>query len=492
MPNLINNLSDAVIDAFASKIRGEIILPKNSNYDEARKVYNAMINMYPGMIIKCTDVADVIHSVNFGRENNLSVAVRGGGHNGGGLGLCNDGLVIDLSGIKFVLVDTEKKTVRVGGGNVWGEVDHATHAFGLAVPAGIISTTGVGGLTLGGGVGYLARKYGLTIDNLLEADMVLADGSFVTVNANQHADLFWAIRGGGGNFGIVTSFKFQAHPVKNVFAGPTLWPIEKTNEIMEWYHSFIHNAPEELNGFIATLVIPGPPFPEELHNKQFCGIVWCYCGDLEKANEIFKPILAMNPLFAMVGPMPYPTVQTLFDGMLPPGLQWYWRADFFNELGVEVRNLHFEYGSKIPTPLSQMHLYPISGAASRVGKDETPWAYRDAKYAGVIVGVDPDPSKAHKITKWCKDYWEALHPYSSGGAYLNFMMNEGQDRIKASYKHNYERLTKIKKKYDPNNFFRINQNILPSESNGNQYVHEKPALAAELIKQLHYGYKFNS
>lgn len=227
MSNLVTNLSAAVIDAFTSKIRGEITFPKDSNYDEARKVYNAMINMYPGMIVKCMDATDVIHCVNFGRENNLSVAVRGGGHNGGGLGLCNDGLVIDLSGIKFVRVNTEKKTVRVGGGNIWGEVDHATHPFGLAVPSGIISTTGVGGLTLGGGTGYLTRKYGLTIDNLLEADMVLADGSFVTVNANQHADLFWAIRGGGGNFGIVTSFNFQAHPVKNVFAGPTLWPIEK-------------------------------------------------------------------------------------------------------------------------------------------------------------------------------------------------------------------------------------------------------------------------
>ncbi|HSC38088.1 MAG TPA: FAD-binding protein, partial [Chitinophagaceae bacterium] len=383
-----------------------------------------------------------------------------------GLGLCDDGLVIDLSGIKFVLVNTEDQTVRVGGGNVWGEVDHATHAFGLAVPAGVISTTGVGGLTLGGGVGYLSRKYGLTIDNLLEADLVLADGTFVTVNAKQNADLFWAIRGGGGNFGIVTSFKFQAHPVKTVFGGPTLWPIEKTNEIMAWYHKFIHTAPEELNGFIATLVIPGPPFPEALHNKQFCGIIWCYSGDdLSKAEELFKPILALNPVFAHVGAMPYPAIQTLFDGMLPPGLQWYWRADFFNDLSPEASAKHLEFGSKIPTPLSQMHLYPLSGAAARVPKDATPWAYRDAKYAGVFVGIDPAPANADKITKWCKDYWEALHPHSAGGAYLNFIMNEGQDRIKASYKHNYDRLTTIKKKYDPKNFFRVNQNILPEERN---------------------------
>ena len=464
MSTIVKDLNASIIEEFASQIRGEIILPGDTNYDETRKVYNAMINKHPGIIVKCMDVADVIHAVNFGRENNLLVAVRGGGHNGGGLGICDDGLVIDLSGIKFVRVDTAEKTVRVGGGNVWGEVDHATHPFGLAVPAGIISTTGVGGLTLGGGVGHLSRKYGLTIDNLLEADMVLADGTFVTVNANQNADLFWAIRGGGGNFGIVTSFKFQAHPVKNIFGGPTLWPIEKTKEIMEWYHQFIHNAPDDLNGFIATLVRPGPPFPEHLHNKQFCGIVWCYVGDLDKGEETFKPILAMNPLFQHVGVMPYPSVQTLFDGLFPPGLQWYWRADFFNELGPEVSAKHLEFGSKIPTPLSQMHLYPISGAAGRVAKDETPWAYRDARYAGVIVGVDPEPANANKITTWCKDYWEALHPYSSGGAYLNFIMDEGQDRIKASYKHNYDRLTKIKKKYDPNNFFRVNQNILPNES----------------------------
>ena len=462
MKNIINDLPKDKIDTFASQLRGRLVMPSDADYDDTRKVYNGMINKHPGMIVKCVDVADVIASVNFGRENNLLTAVRGGGHNGGGLGLCDDGMVIDLSGIKFARVDVANKTVRVGGGNVWGEVDHATHPFGLAVPAGIISTTGVGGLTLGGGVGHLARKCGLTIDNLLEADMVLADGSFVTVNAEQNPDLFWAIRGGGGNFGIVTSFKFQAHDVKNVYAGPTLWPIEQTEEIMEWYDDFIKNAPDELNGFIATLIIPGDPFPQHLHNKKFCGIVWCYAGDMDKAKEAFEPVKAMNPYFEHVGEMPYPSVQTLFDGMMPPGLQWYWRADFFNELGPEVRTQCLKFGSQTPTPLSQMHLYPISGAASRVGKDETPWAYRDASYAGVIVGVDPDPANAEKITKWCKDYWEATHPYSAGGAYSNFMMDEGQERVKNSYKHNYDRLARIKKKYDPDNFFEVNQNIKPA------------------------------
>ena len=462
MSKIVKDLNTSKIEEFASQLKGEIVMPSDANYNETRKAYNEMINKHPGMIVMCADVADVMASVNFGRENDLLVAVRGGGHNGGGLGLCDDGLVIDLSGLKFVRVDVANKTVRVGGGNIWGEVDHATHAFGLAVPAGIISTTGVGGLTLGGGVGYLSRKYGLTIDNLLEADMVLADGSFVTVSANQNSDLFWAIRGGGGNFGIVTSFKFQAHDVKTVFGGPTLWPIEKTEEIMEWYHEFLNDAPDELNGFIATMIIPGAPFPEHLHNKHFCGIVWCYTGDMNKAKEVFKPILSMNPLFEHVGEMPYPAIQTLFDGLFPPGLQWYWRADFFNELGPEIRTQHLKFGSNIPTPLSQMHLYPISGAASRVGAEDTPWAYRDAKYAGVIIGVDADPANADKITKWCKDYWEALHPYSSGGAYSNFMMDEGQERVQASYKYNYNRLTRIKKQYDPNNLFKVNQNIIPS------------------------------
>lgn len=461
MKNPVKDLNPELIEAFTLQIRGEIILPTNKEYNETRKVYNGMINKHPGMFVMCVDVADVMSAVNFGRENNLLIAIRGGGHNGGGLGLCDDGLVIDLSGIKFIRVDTSNNTVRVGGGNLWGEVDHATHPFGLAVPAGIISTTGVGGLTLGGGVGHLSRKYGLTIDNLLEADMVLADGSFVTVNANQNSDLFWAIRGGGGNFGIVTSFKFQAHKVKNVIGGPTLWPIERTEEIMEWYHKFINNAPDELNGFIATMVIPGPPFPDFLHGNKYCGIVWCYTGNQQEFDKLIKPAMDLEPIFAHLGEMPYPSIQTLFDGLMPHGLQWYWRADFFNELGPEVRAKHLNFGSKIPTPLSQMHLYPISGAASRVGATDTPWAYRDAKYAGVIVGVDPDPVNADKITSWCKDYWEALHPYSSGGAYSNFMMDEGQERVKASYKQNYDRLSKIKRTYDPNNLFRVNQNIKP-------------------------------
>ncbi|MBQ0769493.1 MAG: FAD-binding protein [Bizionia sp.] len=461
MKNAIKELAPQIIKTFESQLKGKLISPSDTAYNDTRKVYNAMIDKHPGLFAMCQNADDVMTAVNFARDNNVLVAIRGGGHNGGGLGLCNDGLIIDLSGIKFVNVNTSNNTVKVGGGNIWNEVDQATHEFGLAIPSGMISSTGVGGLTLGGGVGYLSRKYGLTIDNLLEAEMVLADGSFVTVNANENTDLFWAIRGGGGNFGVVTSFTFQSHPVKMLIGGPTLWPIERVEEIMAWYDTFIQEATEDLNGFIATMVIPESPFPEHLHNKKFCGIVWCYVGDPEKFEKIFKPVLDLNPVFAHVGEMPYPALQTLFDGLLPAGLQWYWRADFFNALTPKITAQHLKFGSAIPTSLSQMHLYPITGAASRVGATETPWAYRDAKYAGVIVGVSPNAKDADKITDWCKEYYDALHPYSAGGAYSNFMMEEGQERVKASYKHNYDRLVKIKKAYDPENLFRVNQNIKP-------------------------------
>lgn len=461
MINPVSSITKEQVSQFASGIRGKIIFPTDHEYEERRKVYNGMIDKYPGMIVVCSDVADVIHCVKFGKENKLITSVRGGGHNGGGLGMCDEGMVIDLSGIKFIRTDLKDNTVRVGGGNTWGEVDHGTHPFGLAIPAGIISTTGVGGLTLGGGVGHLSRKYGLTIDNLLEADMVLADGSYVTVSKDQNTDLFWAIRGGGGNFGIVTSFKFQAHPIKNVIGGPTFFPIERTKEVMKWYHQFIHHATEDLNGFIATMVIPGPPFPEDLHFKKFCAIIWCYTGDPNDFDKLFAPVRALKPVFEHVVEMPYPSIQTLFDGLFPPGLQWYWRADFFDELNEQVIEKHLKFGSEIPTPLSQMHLYPLSGAAAKPGNTDTPWAYRGAKYAGVFVGIDPDPNNRNTITNWTKSYWEACHPFSMGGAYSNFMMDEGQERVKASYKGNYHRLLEIKQKYDPSNFFRINQNIKP-------------------------------
>jgi FAD/FMN-containing dehydrogenase len=458
-------LTDTSIAALKSALRGELIAPGDARYDEARKVYNGMIDRRPRLIARCADVADVITAVNFGRDNSLPLSIRGGGHNAAGSGVCNDGLVVDLSPMRYVHVDPQKKTIRAGGGALWGDVDHAGHPFGLAVPAGFVSTTGVGGLTLGGGIGHLTRNCGLTIDNILSVDMVLANGKFVIASAKENSDLFWAIRGGGGNFGVVTSFLFKAHPVHTQYAGPMLYELSETVDVMKWYRTFITKAPRELNGFFAFLIVPpGPPFPEHLHNKKMCGIVWAYSGNVKKGPSVFKPIRKFKaPALDLVGPIPNPVLNSMFDPLYPPGLQWYWKADFVRELSDEAIALHAEHGAKLPTLLSTMHMYPIDGAAARVKSDATAWAYRDAKWASVIVGVDPDPAKRDQITTWARDYWAALHPHSAGGAYVNFMMDEGEERVKATYGKNFAKLQKVKKKYDPQNVFRSNQNIKPAK-----------------------------
>ena len=457
-------IDEATVEQFRVSLRGDLIQPGDEGYDEARKVYNGMIDKRPRMIARCSDVADVISCVSFARENEVLLAIRGGGHNGAGWGVVDDGLVIDLSGIRGVRVDSEARTVRVGGGCTWGEVDHAAHAFGLAVPTGIVSTTGVAGLTLGGGHGYLTRKYGLTVDNLLEADVVLADGSFAKASEEQNEDLFWAMRGGGGNFGVVTSFLFRGHPVSTVYAGPTLWELDRAEEVLRWYREFSPQAPEDLYGFFAFLIVPpGPPFPEHLHNKTMCGVVWCYSGPLEGAEEAFRPIRQFGPpALDLVGPLPLPALNSMFDALYPPGLQWYWKGDFASELSDEALALHIRHGSEVPTLHSSMHLYPIDGAVHRVGKNDTAFSYRDVRWSTVYAGIDPDPANAERITQWARSYWEDLHPYSAGGAYVNFMMDEGQERIKATYQENFERLAAIKNKYDPTNLFRVNQNIRPT------------------------------
>jgi FAD/FMN-containing dehydrogenase len=454
----------ANIEQLRSRFRGEIIQPVDPAYESARRVYNAMIDKRPALIARCVDVADVMAAVNYGRENALLTAIRGGGHNGGGLGTCDNGLVIDLSGMKGTRVDPAARTVQVAGGCVWGDVDHATHAFGMATPSGFISTTGVAGLTLGGGIGYLTREHGLTIDDLLSVDVVLADGSFVTANEETHADLFWALRGGGGNFGVVTSFVLRLHAVNTVYAGPTFWSLDQATEVMKAYREFILKAPESVNGFFAFLTIPpAPMFPQHLHLKKVCGVMWCCNRPAAQAEAATKPMRSVGtPILDHVGEMPFPVVQSLFDGLYPPGLQWYWRADFVKELSDQAIEAHVEHGAALPTMHSTMHLYAIDGATHRVGKNDTAFSYREANWAEVIVGVDPDPANKDKITRWCKDYFDALHPYSAGGAYVNFMMDEGQERIQASFRDNYARLATIKKKYDPTNFFRVNQNIRPA------------------------------
>ena len=456
-------MTNDLIVRIKNSLQGRLVLPADPDYDTVRKVYNGMIDKRPAMIAQCSDVADVKTCVNFARENNVLLAIRGGGHNAAGFGIADDALVIDLSPMKEIKVDASSKTVRVQGGCLLKELDAATHEVGMAVPSGILGTTGIAGLALGGGIGHLTRQYGLTLDNLLEADVVLADGNLVKASAKENPDLFWALRGGSGNFGVVISFLFKLNPAHTIYGGPMLWPVDDTKEMVQWYHSFITKAPENINGFFATLTVPPcAPFPEHLHLKKMCGVVWCYTGPMEKAEEVFKPIRAIKtPSLDWVGRMPIPALQTMFDAIYPPGNFWYWKADFVKDLNEISIDIHAKYGMELPTPLSTMHMYPVNGAASRVGKNVTAWNYRDANYAVVMVGVDPDPANKEKIINWARNYWTELHPHSAGGAYINFMMDEGEDRIKATYGDNYKKLTEIKGKYDPHNLFRVNQNIKP-------------------------------
>ncbi|GCE07465.1 FAD-binding oxidoreductase [Dictyobacter aurantiacus] len=463
--NTTVTLEEAEVQKLVAQLRGPLLRPGDDGYEQARHVYNGMIDKHPALIARCMDVADVMAAVNFARDQQLTLAVRGGGHNGPGLGTCDDGLVIDLSLMKGTRVDPVGRTVRVEGGCTWGDVDHATHPFGLATPSGFISSTGVGGLTLGGGIGYLSRTYGLTIDNLLGVDMVLADGSFVTANADEHPDLFWAIRGGGGNFGVVTSFLFQLHPISTVYGGPMLWPFEQASEVMKFWCDFIADAPEDINGWFAFITVPpAPPFPEHLHLQKMCAIVWCFSGALEEAEAALQPIrTAIPPAVDFAGPIPWPQLQTHFDALYPKGLQWYWKTDFFNNLPAKAIDLHVKYGAQLPTMHSTMHLYPINGAAHRPDPNDTAFSYRDASFAEVIVGVDPDPSNNQRMIQWARDYWMALHPYSAGGGYINMMMDEGTDTVQSAYRDNYARLTQIKATYDPSNLFHVNQNIKPGQ-----------------------------
>jgi FAD/FMN-containing dehydrogenase len=444
---------------------GELIGPEDSGYDDAQAVYNAMIDRHPALIARCASADDVQKVVRFANDHNLPLAVRGGGHNGAGLGTVDDGVVIDLAPMKSVEVDPEARTVRVGGGATWGDVDAATNEHGLATPSGIISTTGVGGLTLGGGIGHLTRYAGLTIDNLLSAEMVLSDGERARASADENPDLHWAIRGGGGNFGVVTEFTFKLHDVNTVVAGPTFWSLEDGAEVLKAYREFILQAPRELNGFfLYGSVPPGDPFPEELHLRQVSGIVWCYVGDdTDAAAKEMAPLLdaVPEPLLHGVQPMPHPALQGAFDGVYPKGDQWYWRADFVREIPDEAVEIHAKHGAEMPTWKSTMHMYPIDGAAHDPSPSDTPWVYRDANWGSVFAGVDPDPAKVPEIRDWSVGYHEALHPYSAGGAYVNMMMDEGQERVRASYGDNYDRLAQVKAKYDSENRLRVNQNIQP-------------------------------
>ncbi|WP_432189270.1 FAD-binding oxidoreductase [Streptomyces sp. Tue6028] len=448
-----------------SGFQGELIGPDDPGYDEARAVYNAMIDRRPALVASCTTPEDVALVIGFARDHDLPLAVRGGGHHGAGMGTCDDGVVLDLTPMNDIEVDPRARTARVGGGCRLGEVDRATHEHGLAAPSGIISTTGVGGITLGGGLGHLTRKCGLSIDSLLAADVVLASGEKVRASADENPDLYWALRGGGGNFGVVTSFLFGLHDVNTVVAGPTFWPVDMGAEVLTAYRDFIPHAPRELGGFfLFASVPPAPPFPEELHLRKVCGVMWCRIGDdPDAAARDMAPLLDAlpEPLLHGPAPMPHPALQSAFDGVYPPGDQWYWRAGFIDALPAEAIDLHAKFGAEMPTWKSTMHMYPIDGAVHDHAPTDTAWSYRSSGWSAVYAGVDPDPANADLVRQWSVDYSDALQPHSAGGGYVNMMMDEGQDRVRASYRDNYARLAQVKAAYDPGNLFRLNQNIQP-------------------------------
>jgi FAD/FMN-containing dehydrogenase len=440
-----------------------VITPADAGYEDARKVHNGMFDRRPAAVVRCTQTSDVAAAVAFARESELDLAVRGGGHSVPGFGTVDDGIVVDLSGMRSVDVDPDRRTARAGGGVTWGIFNDATNAQGLATTGGIVSTTGVGGLTLGGGIGYLARGVGLSCDNLLSAEVVTADGRQLVASERENVDLFWALRGGGGNFGVVTSFEFRLHPVAEVYGGPMFFEVEDAGAVLRAFREFIADAPEEFGGFPAWQIAPPLPFiPEQRHGEVFLAFIACWAGPVEEAERVLKPLRDAAPVVAEhLGPMPYPALNSAFDALYPMGLQHYWKANFATELTDEAIDAHLEHGPKVPAVNSTVHIYPINGACHRIAPDATAFAYRDAAFATVIAGMWPDAADNEANIEWVRDYYDATAPLSEEGGYINFMADDDQDRIKANYKGNYERLVDVKRKYDPDNVFHLNQNIRP-------------------------------
>jgi FAD binding domain/Berberine and berberine like len=459
-----SHVEKSAVEELRIGLRGQVFAPGDERYDAARAVHNGSIDRRPAVIASCVDVGDVVTALDFGRKQGLEIAIRGGGHSASGHGVADGGLTVDLSRMRWVHVDPDARTARVGGGSLLGDLDHATHAFGLGTPAGIVSTTGLGGLTLGGGHGYLTRTHRLSIDNLLSADVVLADGSFVKTSDSQNEDLFWAIRGGGGNFGVATSLTFRLHRVHTVIAGVTLWDADRAGDVLRWYREFLPQAPTDLNGFFMIFTVPpGPPFPPEIHLKNMAGVVWCSLANPEEQETTFAAVQDLGrAAFHFTAPMPYPALNSLFDGLLPPGLQCYKRGQFFDRITDGAIDAIVEHGSRLPTMLSWMQLYPVDGAAHRVGSNDTAWSYRDAVWSGLIEGFDPNPASAESIRQWCLGFWDALQPHSMGAGYVNFMMDEPWSGVRTAYRENYDRLSRIKRSYDPDNVFHLNQNIKPA------------------------------
>jgi FAD/FMN-containing dehydrogenase len=455
-------MDQSAFEKFKAGLRGELLRPGDSGYDDARKIWNGMIDKRPALIARCAGVADVIHSVNFAQANNLVVAVRGGGHNVAGNAVCDGGLVIDLSGMKSVRVDPARRTARAEPGVTWREFDHATQSFGLATTGGQISTAGIAGLTLGGGWGYLARKHGLSCDNLLSVDIVTADGRFLTASASENADLFWGLRGGGGNFGVVTSFEYQLHPVGPVFAGIVAYPIQKAKTVLELFREVTSTAPEELAFDIVLITLPdGTPI---------VGMNICYNGPIAVGEKVVRPLRsAGSPVLDQVGPIPYTAAQQLLDSFYPSGLRSYWKSSFLKEISDGTIDTMVAYCGRRPTPICHGIIeHQLGGAVRRADREATAFAHRDVEYSFMSLGVCADPGDAEKCVRWAREFWAAMQPYSTGGVYVNYLgqeADEGPERIKAAYgPERYARLVALKNKYDPTNLFRLNQNIKPSQA----------------------------
>lgn len=456
-------MAKPTIDQLREQVRGVVITADDPGYDEARTVYNAMIDRRPRVVVRCANVGDVMATVDFARDNDFDLAVRGGSHSVPGFGTVDGGVVLDLSAMRGGRVDPHTQTARVGGGATWGDFNAMNYPYGLATTGGIISTTGVAGLTLGGGIGYLARGLGLSCDNLISADVVTADGRLVVASEKENDDLFWALRGGGGNFGVVTSLEFRLSPVKDIYGGPMFFELDRAGDMLRTFREYIAVAPEQLGGFPAFQIAPPLPFiPANRHGETFALVVACWAGPLEEGEKALQPFRDIGSLVAEhVGPMPYPALNSAFDALLPPGLQHYWKANFNTELTDEAIAGHLEYGPKVPAVNATMHIYPINGACHRVAADSTAFAYRDASYATNIAGMWPDPADNDANIQWVRDYYAATAPHSEDGGYVNFMSGDDQDRVAANYKGNYGRLVEIKRKYDPDNLFHLNQNIKP-------------------------------
>ena len=460
-------LDEGIVQKFKAGLRGELIRPEDAGYNEARKIYNGMIDRHPSLIARCTGAVDVINAVNFARANKQLVAVRGGGHNVAGNAVCDGGIVIDLSRMKGIRIDPVRRTARAEPGLTWAEFDRETQAFGLALPGGIQSTTGIAGFTVGGGFGYLSRKYGLTVDNLLSADVVTADGRLLIASKTENSDLFWGIRGGGGNFGIVTSFEYGLQPVGPVIlGGMMLHPLSKAKEVLRFFRDYIAKVPDELSIFIAFVTAPkAPHLPEYIQGAPALAVLICFTGTVEEGERLIQPIRKFGPpAVDLVGPKPYVVLQTMLDAANPPGWQNYWKSEYLKGFSDEAIDTLIEYAAKRPSPMSKIMIGNLLGAVNRVSDDETPYSHRDAPFIINIISMWQDTTKNEENIKWARDLWNAVQPFATGGVYVNFLMTEGADRVMAAYgKKKYERLVALKNKYDPTNFFSLNQNIKPGK-----------------------------